>query len=276
MKFTKMQGTGNDFIIIEDFDEQIKNLSELAIKMCDRHLGIGADGLIIVAKSKIADIKMLIINSDGSYASMCGNGIRCFSKYVWDKDIVKKDIISVETGDGIKIAYINQNDGKVSSVKINMGKPSFDPKDIPALSEKPILNNIIIGNNKKYKINSLRMGVPHTVIIGKHENYDVYEGKAIETHKLFPENTNVNFCEVANKGKIKVKTWERGAGPTMACGTGSCASVVVCNKLGLINSKAIVEVPGGELFIELEEDGVFMTGPAVISFTGEYILYENL
>ena len=244
MNFTKMQGTGNDFIVIEDLEDKYKGMdSALAKKLCNRNFAVGGDGILIVRASTFADIQMVIINSDGSYAAMCGNGIRCFAKYVYDNNIVKKEKIKIETGDGIKEALIKSYEGKAMSVTINMGTPSFEPKEIPAISENEIINKEVIVNNKKYSLISMLLGVPHTVIIGKLYDFDVQEGKYIEKYnELFPQGTNVNFCEVLDKGNIKVKTWERGAGPTLACGTGSCAAVVASYKLGLINNEVKVEV----------------------------------
>lgn len=270
MKFTKMHGNGNDFIVIEDLNNEIADEGNLARKLCHRNFGIGADGILIVRKSNIAHIQMVIINSDGSYAAMCGNGIRCFAKYVWENNLVNCEIIDIETGDGIKKAYLTIEGDEVKTVTINMGRPSFNPASIPAKASEEIINKNINAGGRKFTINSLLMGVPHTVIIGQLESFDVNEGKLIEKHDMFPQGTNVNFCEVVSKNKIKVKTWERGAGPTLACGTGSCASVVVANKLGLVEDKVMVEIPGGSLFIELSSEGVLMTGPAVVSFRGEY------
>lgn len=272
MIFTKMHGNGNDFIVIEDLEEKIKDISELSRKLCNRNFGIGGDGLLIVRKSSIADIQMIIINSDGSYAAMCGNGIRCFAKYVWEHKLVENDVINIETGDGIKTAYLEIVDNEVLNVTINMGNPVFIPGLIPALSEEEIIERNIIISNKEYKINTLLMGVPHTVLLGKLSDFNVEEGKHIEKYRLFPQGTNVNFCEVVDKNNIKVKTWERGAGPTLACGTGSCASVVVANKLGLTEKKVLVQIPGGNLIIELTTDGVLMTGPAVNVFRGKISL----
>ncbi|ERI91310.1 diaminopimelate epimerase [Clostridiales bacterium oral taxon 876 str. F0540] len=269
MKFTKMHGNGNDFIVIEDLNNEVTNEADLAERLCNRNFGIGADGILIVRKSKAAQIKMTIINSDGSYAAMCGNGIRCFAKYVWDQKLVKTENISIETGDGIKTAYINVKDNMVASVTINMGYPSFNTKLIPALADEEIINKKLELNGKEYIINSLLMGVPHTVIIDTLDNYKIEEGRSIEKDKLFPQGTNVNFCEIINRSEVKVKTWERGAGPTLACGTGSCASVVAANKLGYVDNKVKVWIPGGSLIIELCDDGVYMSGPAVTVFNGE-------
>lgn len=271
MKFTKMQGTGNDFIIIEDLCGKLEDKQgEIAAKLCDRHFGVGADGILYVKKSDTADMKMVIVNSDGSEASMCGNGIRCFAKYVFENKLVKNsDIIRIETGDGIKEAKLNIKDGRVDNVTINMGKPSFNPKDIPANSDKEIINKEVSIENKKYFLNSVFMGVPHTVVFEKMHDADISDGSKIEKLDLFPQNTNVNFCEVINKGEIHVKTWERGAGATFACGTGCCASVAVANRLQYVGKKVNVKVPGGKLYIEIKDNGIFMTGPCEVSFKGE-------
>jgi diaminopimelate epimerase len=272
INFTKMQGTGNDFIVIEDFEGEHDNLEELASKLCDRHFGIGADGILVVRKSNIADIQMIIINADGSYASMCGNGIRCFAKYIWEKKYVLGDTIRIETGDGVKLASICVKDGRAEGVTINMGKYNFNPKSIPALSEEEIINKKLEINNKEYYITSMLMGVPHTIVFGGKDDYETQEGKAIENSSLFPQKTNVNFCEVVDKNTIRVKTWERGAGPTLACGTGSCASVVAASRLGYVVGKVTVQVPGGLLNIEIVKDEVLMEGPAEITFDGQFYL----
>lgn len=267
-----MHGTGNDFIVIEDFQGKYANLEGLAIKLCDRHFGIGADGILIVTKSDIADIQMIIINADGSYASMCGNGIRCFAKYIYEKKYVQVENMKIETGDGVKLANISIKNGFAESVTINMGKYNFNPESIPALAKSEIINKKIEANHKEYEITSMFMGVPHTIVFGKQEDYQVEEGKFIERHSLFPEKTNVNFCEIIERDKIRVKTWERGAGPTLACGTGSCAAVVAANRLGYVGDKVDVQVPGGKLTIEIAHGEVLMEGPAEITFEGRFFL----
>lgn len=274
LKFAKMHGAGNNFVIFEDMDNKYKNLEGLAKVLCDTAFGIGADGILVVRKSNIAEIQMVIINADGSYAAMCGNGLRCFVKYVYEKELVKNETMKVETGDGIKIATVKLQEGKVREVKINMGIPSFDPSHIPALSKDIIIERPIEVNGKAYKLNTLLLGVPHTIIIDKLDNFKVEEGKAIERFELFPQGTNVNFTEVISRKEIKVKTWERGAGATLACGTGSCAAVVACNKLGLVDKEVKVNIPGGILFIEITEEGIMMTGPAVMVYEGETVELE--
>lgn len=269
IKFSKMNGCGNDFIVINDLEEEFCNINKISDKLCDRHFGIGGDGILLVRKSKIADVKMLVINADGSYAAMCGNGIRCFAKYVYETGICRKNTIDIETGDGVKKAVIYNNKDKVENVKINMGKFSFKCSDIFANCDKEIINKEILINNKKYIINSVLMGVPHTVIFGKLSNFDIHEGKLIEKYKIFKQGTNVNFVEVIDKNEIKVKTYERGVGPTLACGTGCCASVVIGNKLKKLGDDVIVNTLGGRLRIEIKDNDVYMTGNAVTSFRGE-------
>ncbi|MGE5629252.1 MAG: diaminopimelate epimerase [Solirubrobacterales bacterium] len=271
MKFLKLQGTGNDFIVIDDRNNKYKgNEAELAKRLCHRNFGIGGDGILFVRNSNVAEIQMVIINADGSYASMCGNGIRCFARYVYDQGILKSNIMKIETGDGIKTAELFIENDKVKGVKINMGSPSFDPKSFFSISEDEIVNKKLKENGKEYSITTMQMGVPHTVIFGKLDDFDVNEGKNIEKNQLFSKGTNVNFCEVIDNSTIKVKTWERGAGPTLACGTGSCACVVAAKRLGLTGDKVKVMVPGGDLFIEVQGNEVFMTGPAEKSFSGEF------
>lgn len=272
MRFTKMHGTGNDFIVIDDRENRfLGREEELALRLCNRHFGIGADGLLIVRNSDIACIKMVIINSDGSYASMCGNGIRCFAKYIWEENLVKDKILKIETGDGIKEAVLTIKNGKVEEITIDMGMPSFAPEKVPVQFKEEVIEKEVKIKNKNYIITTLFMGVPHTVIFGKLEDYDVAEGEYIEKYPVFTRGTNVNFCEIINEKEVKVKTWERGAGPTLACGTGSCACVVAANKIGLTGKEVKVSVPGGILLVEIKDDNsVFMTGPAAISFKGEY------
>ncbi|BAH06152.1 diaminopimelate epimerase [Clostridium kluyveri] len=272
MKFTKMHGTGNDFIVIDDRENRfLGKEEELALRLCNRHFGIGADGVLIVRNSDIASIKMVIINSDGSYASMCGNGIRCFAKYIWEENLVKDKILKIETGDGIKEAVVTIKNGKAEEITIDMGMPSFAPRKVPVEFKEEVIEKEVKIKNKNYIITTLFMGVPHTVIFGKLEDYDVAEGEYIEKYPVFTQGTNVNFCEIVNEKEVKVKTWERGAGPTLACGTGSCACVVAANKIGLTGKEVKVSVPGGILLVEIKDDNsVFMTGPAAISFKGEY------
>lgn len=277
MLFSKMHGLGNDFIVIDARGKEDIDYNSLAKRMCHRHIGVGADGLLLVLDSKLADIRMRIINSDGSEAEMCGNGIRCFSKYVFERGIVKKDKFKVETLAGIIEPELILNEyGLVEKVKVNMGKPSFKRKDIPMQGdpESDAINTSIEVDGKEYKITSLLMGVPHTVLfVDDVEKVDIYTlGPKIERHEVFPRKTNVNFVQVIDKNNIKVRTWERGAGATFACGTGSCASVIASNLNGYTERKANVHLYFGTLEIEWQDDGiVFMTGPAEEVFVGEYL-----
>lgn len=276
MNFYKMQGAGNDFVFIEDFNYSIAEECELAKKLCDRHFGIGADGLVIVRKSEVADSKMVIINSDGSRANMCGNAIRCFGKYVYENKIIENIKFSVETGDGIKeIEIILDENKEVKYVRVYMGKASYDGKDIPLNNLDTLVNTDVEIMNKTYKMTTVLMGVPHTVIFEDNEEYDVVEdGSKIEKFNLFKEGTNVNFVKIINKNHIRVNTWERGAGATLACGTGCSASVVVAKRLGLVDSidEIVVKAPGGELIIEVLNDDVYMKGPAQVVFEGKSYL----
>ncbi|WP_027632887.1 diaminopimelate epimerase [Clostridium hydrogeniformans] len=272
MNFTKMHGNGNDFIVLEDFNnEYVNKESALAKKLCHRRFAIGADGILLVRKCEDAHIEMVIINSDGSYAAMCGNGLRCFVKYVYEKNICIENPMKVKTGDGIKTVFLEEEDSKVKSIKVNMGKPSFNPKDIPADATHNIINYPLI-LDKTYTITTIRMGVPHTVIFTDLEEVDIEEGKAIERASIFKEGTNVNFCEIVNKNHIKVKTWERGAGPTLACGTGNCASAFVANFLGLVSEEVKVEVQGGILNILIENGEVYMIGNAEFVCSGKVLI----
>lgn len=270
MEFIKMHGTGNDFIFLLDLNnEYVGQESNLAKKLCHRRFGIGADGIVLIRKSDVADIRMVIVNSDGSNANMCGNAIRCFGKYVFEKGIIEKDVISVETGDGVKRLELKINDKKeVETVKVYMGEISFDGSLIPLKNKNQLIDEEIMVNDKTYKASAILVGVPHTVIFVDDENYDVTEGKYIEKYELFEEGTNVNFVKVIDDENILVRTWERGAGATYSCGTGCSASVVICNKLNLTKNKVDVTVPGGKLRIEIEGSSIYMIGDAKFICSG--------
>jgi diaminopimelate epimerase len=267
-----MQGAGNDFVFIEDFNYEIKDECKLAQKLCDRHFGIGADGLVIVRKSDIANAKMVIINADGSRANMCGNAIRCFGKYVYEHKIADGTRFSVETGDGIKEIEIILEDDKIKYVRVYMGKPSYNGNDIPLKNINSLIEHEINVENNKYVITTVLLGVPHTVIFEKEREYNVIgEGSKLEKLDLFPEGSNINFVKVVDDTHIRVNTWERGAGATLACGTGCSASVVVAKRLGLVDieKEIFVKAPGGELVIEVLGDDVYMKGPAEVVFEGK-------
>jgi len=270
-----MQGAGNDFIFVEDFNLEIKDECKLAKKLCDRHFGIGADGLVIVRNSDVAEAKMIIINADGSRANMCGNAIRCFGKYIYEKKIVDKTKFSVETGDGVKEIEIILEDNKVKYVRVYMGKGSYSGKDIPLNDLETLIDTDVEIDKEIYKMTTVLVGVPHTIIFENSKEYDVKEdGSKIEKYKLFKQGTNVNFVKVVDSNHIIVNTWERGAGATLACGTGCSAAVLVSKRLGLVDKdkEIFVKAPGGELIIEVLEEGIFMKGPAEFVFSGEVLI----
>ena len=273
MRFTKMHGLGNDFIIFEKNPDIGTDFSKSAKYICDRHQGIGADGILLVENSRIADVKMRVINADGSEAEMCGNGIRCFAKYVYERGFVRKETITVETLAGIIEPTLLKKDGRIEGVRVNMGKPKLNRSDIPMLgSEGMVINEKIEVDGGVYFISSLLMGVPHTMIFVEDINLAPVTtlGPIVEKHPLFPRKTNVNFAEVVNDSEIKVRTWERGAGATLACGTGSCASVVASHLIGKTKRFVKVHLALGSMDIDWSGDGtVYMTGPAVFVFEGD-------
>jgi diaminopimelate epimerase len=273
MKFTKMHGLGNDFIFLENPDNTEINYSSLAIKLCHRQLGIGADGIIAVLPSEVADLRMRIINADGSEANMCGNAIRCYAKYAWEHGLIKSKTFRIETFAGIIIPEVIVENGKVVSVRVNMGAPDLRLVAIPMLGDELAAINVMLPlGDSEINITSILMGVPHTMIfVDDLDSVDVKTfGPLVEKHPSFPKGTNVNFVEVFDRNRVKLRTWERGAGATLACGTGSCATAVASILNEHTNRSVIVELQYGELQIEWAEDGtVFMTGPAEESFTGE-------
>lgn len=276
MNFVKMHGLGNDFVFIEDKTGQDKDYTVLARAMCNRHTGIGADGLIVIVDSRVADVRMRIINSDGSEAEMCGNGIRCFAKYVYDSGIIEKKQFTVETPAGIMEPEITVGaDNKAELITINMGRPSFNRSEIPMEgTDGRVLNEDLCVDGENWKITSLLMGVPHTVTyVDDVDSVDIEKiGPLFEKHEAFPKHTNINFAQQMDDRTVKVRTWERGAGATLACGTGSCSVAVASFLNGRTGREVDIQLPLGTLHIEYrEEDGnVYMTGPAAVSFTGTW------
>ena len=276
MDFVKMHGLGNDFVFIEDKTGQDKDYTALARAMCNRHTGIGADGLIVIVDSRVADVRMRIINSDGSEAEMCGNGIRCFAKYVYDRGIIEKKRFTVETPAGIMEPEITVGaDNKAKLITINMGRPSFNRSEIPMEgADGRVLNEDLCVDGENWKITSLLMGVPHTVTyVDDVDTVDIEKiGPLFEKHEAFPKHTNINFAQQMDDRTVKVRTWERGAGATLACGTGSCSVAVASFLNGRTGREVDIQLPLGTLHIEYrEEDGnVYMTGPAAVSFTGTW------
>jgi len=275
MKFQKMHGLGNDFILLDEIEPSKFDLKALAIRLCDRHQGIGADGVILILPSENADVKMRIINSDGSEANMCGNGIRCFAKYVYDNKINTAKSFTIETGAGVMIPELIVEDEKVSFVKVNMGAPILERHAIPMKGAAgKVINEPFQAGGEEYRITSLLMGVPHTIVfVDDLANTNIVTpGRQIEKNPVFPEGTNVNFVEVVNDKEIKVRTWERGAGSTLACGTGSCAAAVASFLNGKTGKKVTVHLTLGDLLVEWTEESVYMTGTANHVFSGEISL----
>lgn len=277
MKFTKMQGLGNDYVYVNCFVEKVENPNELAKKISDRHFGVGSDGLILILPSLVADCKMRMFNWDGSESEMCGNGIRCVAKFVHDKGIVDKDTITVETLAGIKTIKLTlDQNNKASMITVNMGSPIFNPNDIPVISDEEIVKNLKIKViDKEFIFTCVSMGNPHAVtFVDDLENFDVKKyGKILEKDKHFPKRANIEFVQVLDENNLKMRVWERGSGETFACGTGTCASVVASflnDKCGRDNIK--VELLGGNLYISWNEadNNVYMTGPAEFVFEGEW------
>ena len=272
MKFQKMHGLGNDFILMDEIDPSRFDLEKLAIDLCDRHQGIGADGIILILPSEVADVKMRIINSDGSEANMCGNGIRCFAKYVYDNQINTATSFTIETGAGIMVPELIIEDEKVLAVKVNMGSPNLERSAIPMTGAAgTVINEPLNVSGKEYTVTSMLMGVPHTVVfVDKLIDTDIVTlGRQIEKNPIFPKGTNVNFVELINDHEIKLRTWERGAGSTLACGTGSCASAVASCLNGKTGKVVTVHLTLGDLLIEWIDGIVYMTGSANHVFTGE-------
>ncbi len=276
IKFTKMHGLGNDYVYMDAIHQHIENESTLAQFVSNRNFGIGSDGLILICKSEKADFKMRMFNSDGSEAEMCGNGIRCVGKFVYDKGLTQKTEITIETLAGIKTLQLNVKEGKVETVKVDMGEPILEPNEIPVISEeKPVKNLKLKAEDKEFVFTCVSMGNPHAItIVENTKEFDVEKyGKVLEVDKAFPNKTNVEFIEIVDKNNIKMRVWERGAGETLACGTGACASVVACVLNNLTERNVNVELLGGKLEIEWNKNDnhIYMTGPAVTVFEGELI-----
>jgi len=287
MKFTKMQGIGNDYIYVNCFEEKVDNPAELSRIVSDRHYGIGADGLILICPSKTADVKMRMFNADGSEAEMCGNGIRCLAKYVYERKLAKPGgelsvpgqppcpfSLKVETGSGVMtIGLITDESGKVEKACVNMGQPVLTPKDIPVkLSGEKVIEHPLEVLGQKLLMTCVSMGNPHAVFFC--DDVDLIElekfGPAIENNELFPNRVNTHFVQIDNVSEFTMRTWERGSGATMACGTGACASFVAAVLTDRVKRLCKAHLPGGDLDLNwCEEDNcVYMTGPAVEVFEG--------
>lgn len=273
MIFTKMHGLGNDYVCINCFRERVEDPPGFARTLCDRHYGIGADGLILICPSKVSDFKMEIYNSDGSVAGMCGNGIRCLGKYVYDYRLTGKETLSIETKFGIRNMHLHIQDGKACGAMVDMGVPRLNAHSIPILSEKDlVINDPIEVQEKNYRMTGISMGNPHAVIFLEEINGISLEetGRELEFHPRFPERANIEFCHVTARNRMEIRVWERGVGETLACGTGACAAVVASVLNDLTDEEVIVKLLGGELSVRWDRkvNHVFLEGPAVKVFDG--------
>jgi len=277
IKFKKMHGAGNDFVVMTFSQDLPKDLASLAQNMCHRRFGIGADGLMVAAPSETADIKMIFYNADGTVAEMCGNGVRCFSKYVFEEKLVDSKTFVVETLAGPQYITLSEKNGSVSGVRVVMGKAQLYAKDVPAITSHDMFEDesVQIGKDE-ILLTSMRVGVPHTMIFDPSFTDETVRsiGPSVEKHDVFPENTNVNFVHIIDKQTIRMATWERGAGATLACGTGACAAFYAAYRKSLVGDKVTVKVPGGELEISKnDKDEIIMEGNAVRVAEG-YYYYE--
>lgn len=274
MEFVKMHGLGNDFIVIDGKQELPNDVADLAIRLCNRYFGIGADGLVYILPSDVADVKMRIINSDGSEAEQCGNAIRCVAKYVYERGIVPKTELSIETlGAGAQTVQLELDGGQVAAVRVDMGEPVLEGTKIPVNLDMPqVISQPIEVEGQTFLFTSVSMGNPHCVIYVEDAVHTdlAYWGPKLETHPLFPNKINVEFATVHSESLIDMRVWERGAGPTLACGTGACATLVSSVLNGHTGRSAVVRLQGGDLHIEWNEldNRVYMTGPASEVFSG--------
>ena len=277
MKFTKMHGAGNDYVYVNCFKETVSDPVQTSIKVSDRHFGIGSDGLILILPSEVADFKMEIYNADGSMAEMCGNGIRCVAKYVYDYGLTDQTTITVETGAGILTIEMYLADGKVSRVKVDMGEPILDSASIPVVSDKnPVVADELTVDGTTYQMTCVSMGNPHCIIyMDNVKDLDLEKiGPSFEHHTRFPQRINTEFLRVLDRSNVEMRVWERGSGETLACGTGACASTVACILNGLTERTVTIHLLGGDLEITWDEtdNHVYMTGPAQVVFDGEITL----
>ncbi len=272
MKFYKVHGLGNDFVLFDGRFEPDVDWNALTVRVCDRHTGVGADGTLILLNSDAADVRMRIINADGSEAEMCGNGIRAFSRYAFENGVVHGTEFTVETGAGVMKPRVILKNGRVDGVRVDMGEPLLDAKDVPVAVEGRAMEFPLTANGRTFTCSSLRVGVPHTIVfvdLLDEADVPVY-GPLIERDPLFPERTNVDFVQVLSDKRVKMRTWERGCGCTLACGTGACSAAVACVLAGKTGRTVSVEIALGALLIEWSplDNHVYMTGPAEIVFAG--------
>lgn len=273
MKFTKMHGAGNDYVYINCMNKIPANPNELAVRISNRHYGVGSDGLVLILPSEKCDFRMRMFNADGTEAEMCGNATRCIGKYVYDKRLTDKTEITLETNAGIKRLSLFVSEGKVSKVTVDMGEPILQARDIPVNADMEQVKGYPLDvDGKEIKVTCVSMGNPHAVVfVDTITDDDVFvTGRKLEVHPFFPQKTNVEFCKVISRDKLSMRVWERGTGETLACGTGACATLVAAVINGLCDRRAELQLLGGRLFIEWRDDNhIYMTGPAVTVFEGE-------
>lgn len=281
MKFTKMQGCGNDYIYVNCLEETVREPERTAVYVSDRHFGIGSDGLILICPSEKADFRMAMYNADGSEGKMCGNGVRCIAKYVYDYGLTDKRQISIETLGGIKYLDLTVEGGEVTRVKVDMGSPVFKPGDIPVRADgERFVNEPVVVDDREYRVTAISMGNPHAVVFVEDTESLPMEkiGPKFELHQMFPDRINTEFVQVLNKKEVNMRVWERGSGETLACGTGACATVVACVLNGFTDNEITVHLLGGDLLLnyDRERETVWMTGPAAVVCDGAISLpWEN-
>ncbi|USB34601.1 diaminopimelate epimerase [Paenibacillus sp. YPG26] len=274
MEFTKMHGLGNDFLVFHGHQNLPDNVSDLAVKWCDRFFGVGGDGLVFILPSEQADFRMRIINSDGSEAEQCGNAIRCVAKYVYDNKLTDKENITIETlGAGVQPVSLKVVNGVVQTVRVDMGEPILDGLTVPTTLEgNPVLDHPIEADGREFNFTAVSMGNPHCVIyVDDAPHFDLETwGPKLEVHPYFPRKINVEFATVTSRDRVEMRVWERGAGPTLACGTGACATLVSSVLNGVTDRAAWIGLKGGDLYIEwnAEDNHVYMTGPAAAVYQG--------
>lgn len=274
IKFTKMHGCGNDYVYVDCTKDMLDNPEKVSEYVSDRHFGIGSDGLILICSSDVADFRMKMYNADGSEGNMCGNGVRCIAKYVYDKGLTDKTNIALETKSGIKYLELTVEEGKVASVKVNMGAPILKPADIPVKSDKDLfIDEKLEVFGRDYKVTCVSMGNPHAVtFVEDTASLEIEKiGPEFENHPAFPNRVNTEFVQIISRKEVNMRVWERGSGETLACGTGTCATVVACVLNDKTDDEVLVHLLGGDLLIKYdrENDTVWMTGPAAIVFEGE-------
>ncbi len=282
MKFTKMHGIGNDYVYVDCTKKDVEQPGKIAKLVSDRHFGIGSDGLILIKSSETADFRMDMYNADGSQGEMCGNGIRCVGKYVYDYGLTTQTELVIETLAGYKKLSLMVEQGKVAKVRVNMGEPILAPEKIPVIADRePVIQEPIVVCDKEWKVTCVSVGNPHAVVFLEEPvmEFDMEKvGPYFENHERFPNRINTEFIEVVNRDRLKMRVWERGANETFACGTGACASAVAAVLNGYCNRKVTIELLGGELEIEWKESDncIYMTGSATTVFDGEIHLPEGL